>query len=132
MTKDTQNTQIFHEYIDHRTSIRQSIAFESTMTEPPLDTFNINAFAKIPMVGEYILSKDHKSAYRVVRHQDAEACGNRLKIIFVAEHTPIQKENSYGDKGVSIHVHNQKCTSHCIDEYYLVRPKGFEINATLL
>lgn len=128
----TKNTEIFHEHIDYRSSVRQSIAFESTMTEPPLHTFDINAFAKMPMVGEYILMKDRKSACRVLRHQEAEACGSRLTIIFVSEPTPVQEENLLGDKGVSIHVHNQKCTSHCIDEYYLERPKGFKINATLL
>ncbi len=128
----TEKKELFHAHIDYRTTARQHIAYESTQTEPALGTFDINAFVQMPLVGEYILSNDHRSAYLVLRHQKAEACGNKLTIIFVAEPTPIAKTNNFGDKGVAIKVHNQKCTSHCIDEYYLARAKGFEINATLL
>tara|TARA_R110001583_G_scaffold174017_2_gene328222 strand:+ start:3334 stop:3552 length:219 start_codon:yes stop_codon:yes gene_type:complete len=71
-------------------------------------------------------------AYRVLRHQKATACGNSLTVIFVSDPTPVQEQNTFGDKGIPIHVHNSKCTSHCIDVYYLKMQMGYGINADLL
>ena len=126
---------LFNEHVDYRLSVSCAVAHEYTQTalgnQHHLDT---SSFMKIPQVGEYLLSKCRKLAYRVVRHQRATACGNKLIVIFVSDPTPVQEKNSFpdSDKGIRIHVHNSKCTSHCVDIYYLTMPKGYGINAELL
>ena len=130
--KDAQESEIFCEKIDPLTTVGQIVAFESTKTEVPSDDLNINSFTKMPLIGEYILSKDYEYAYQVLRHQKAEACGSNLTVLFVSEKIKIRKNNAFGDEGSGINVHNQKCTSHCVDIYYLNRPMGYSLNANLL
>lgn len=93
---------------------------------------NTECFAITPRVGEYILSKCKGLAFPVLRHHPATACGQRLNVIFVGDPTPVSETNEFGDKGISVKVHNRKCTSHCIDIYYLTMAKGYNINAELL
>lgn len=126
---------IFNQHVDYRISVSCTVAHEHTQTElTNLHHLNTSSFAKMPQVGEYLLSNCRKLAYRVVRHQRATACGQSLTVIFVADPTPVQEKDSFSDsgKGIPIHVHNSKCTSHCIDVYYLATPKGYGINAELL
>jgi hypothetical protein len=124
---------IFKEHLHYQSTVRCAVAHDYSKSELSLGKhLNICTFAKTPQVGEYILSKCCEMAYRVVRHQKAEACGNQLTVIFVSDPTPIQIENTFDKKGVAIYVHNQKCTSHCIDTYYLRMPMGYSINANLL
>jgi hypothetical protein len=123
----------FSQHIHYQSAVRCTVAHDYSKTELTNENhLNMRSFAKTPQVGEYILSNCGEMAYRVVRHQRAEACGNQLTVIFVSDPTPIQIENTFGKKGVAIHVHNQKCTSHCIDTYFLRMPMGYSINANLL
>jgi hypothetical protein len=128
---------IYNQHADARFTVACTVAHEHTQTQLSnsihLDT---SGFVKMPRVGEYILSRCRTQAYRVVRHQNATACGSRLTAIFVSDPTPVVESNpapdKQQDKGIPIHVHNRKCTSHCIDIYYLAMIKGYDINADLL
>lgn len=97
-----------------------------------MDDLNINAYVVMPEIGTYLLSKCETMAYKVLSHAKATACGQNLTVLFVAEPTPILHENPHGTKGVEIEVHTRQCTSHVVEQYYLARKLGFEINATLL
>jgi hypothetical protein len=128
---------IYNQHADARFTVACTVAHEYTQTQlsnrEHLDT---SGFVKMPQIGEYILSHCRTQAYRVVRHQKAEACGTRLTVLFVADPTPVLEHNPAPDKiksrGIPVHVHNRKCTSHCIDIYYLHMIRGHAINANLL
>ena len=122
-------TELYHGHLYPYGQAKLIIASETSQTQYGGDHLDICAYNMLPQVGEYILSKCRTMAFRVLRHQKAEACGNKLTVVFVSDPTPVAEENPHGEKGVKIHMHNQKCTSHCIDEYYLMQPKSYGINA---
>lgn len=126
-------SDIFSQTCNAYSAVATTVAHDYTQTSlnssEHLDT---GTFAKIPKVGEYLLSKCEQFAYRVLRHQAAKACGQNLTVIFVADPTPVSTENPFGDNGIEVLVHNRKCTSHCISKYYLTQPKSYGINATLI
>lgn len=108
------------------------VAYDSTNTEVDSCDLNINAYAVMPEVGTYLLSKCETMAYKVLSHAKGTACGQNLTVVFVAEPTPILHENPHGKKGVEIEVHEGRGTCHIVEQYYLARKVGFKINATLL
>lgn len=122
----------FRSGLDYRTNVRATLAFESSQTEAGKEDVNIKCFAILPAVGTYILSNCRTKAMRVLRHQKATACGNNLTIVFIDEPTEVTSDAPHGNKSIAIEVHNQKCTTHHVEAYYLTRKKGFKINATLL
>jgi hypothetical protein len=122
----------FSSAIYFHSSVPMTVAYKSTNTQVSMDDLSINVYAVMPEIGTYLLSKCKTMAYKVLSHAKATACGQNLTVVFVAEPTPILHKNPHGEKGVEIEVHTQKCTSHIVEQYYLARKLGFEINATLL
>jgi hypothetical protein len=122
----------FSSVIYFQSTVHMAVAYESTNTALSNDDLNINAFVVMPEIGTYLLSRCETMAYKVLSYAKATACGQNLTVVFVAEPTPILHENPHGAKGVEIEVHTRQCTSHIVEQYYLARKLGFEINATLL
>lgn len=121
----------FCSFIEHRLTAHVILASESSQTQLNSDHMNICTFMQLPAIGSYVMSACKKMACRVLRYAPATACGQRLIVVFLADPTPVQKENTFGAKGVAIDVHHRECASHIVDEYYLSSPKGYKINATL-
>lgn len=121
----------FNQHIDYRSKCPVILILELSQTEITSEHVDIRSFMIIPQVNSFILSACKTMAFKVLRHANATACGQKLTAVFLGEPTPVQIENPFGDYGQAISVHNQKCTSHCIDTYYLSTKKGFKINATI-
>ena len=117
--------------INQCSSLNVIIAYTTTQTQVMNSTLNITSFAKAPAIGTYILCTCGTLAHRVEGYADAEACGQRVKVMYVSEPILVSKTNNHGSKGVEIEMHIRKCDSQVVDIYFLSREKGFSINATL-
>lgn len=122
---------IFEKSIQFDHSVPNTVAHEYSKSQLSSDDIDLSTFMVMPQIGEYIASKCKKFAYRVIRHQSASGCGQKLTVIFVADPTPISAVNNFDKKGIPVRVHNRKCTSHCLDVYYLTQPFRYAINAIL-
>jgi hypothetical protein len=128
---------IFNQRVDERFTINCIVVHEHTQTQlvtgDHLDTIE---FVKMPKIGEYILSHSRTNAYRILRLQRTKTSDVQLIVLFVSDPTNVLEHNPAPDKikkrGLPVHVHNSKCTSHCIDIYYLGIIKGYEIDIVLL
>lgn len=122
----------FSSPVYYQSAARLIVAYESTNTEVQPADLNTVVYAVTPEIGTYLLSKCGGMAYKVLRYGKAKVCGYFKTIVFVAEPTPVIRENPHGTKGVEIEAHKGQGTCHVVEQYYLARKLGFKINATLL